>query len=501
MIRAPATHPLLYQVNTRAWLYVRGRALERPATLDDVTDAWLDTVASDGFDWVWLLGVWQTGEAGWRISLTQAEWQAEYHEVLPDFTAADVAGSPVAIREYVVHRDFGGPGALARFRARLAARGIRLMLDFVANHTALDHPWVRTHPEFYIPAGPDDLEREPHNYVRVPTDGGARVLAHGRDPYFPGWPDTLQVNHRHAGLREAMLRTLQDIAGQCDGVRCDMAMLALPDVIARTWGERARPADGSPPVDDSFWPHAVARVRRPWPDFVFMAEAYWDLEGTLQQQGFDYTYDKRPYDRLHSQDAGAVRGHLHAAAEYQRRSVRFLENHDEPRAAAAWSPAVHDAAAVIALLLPGLAFIHEGQRSGRRLRAGNHLRRRATEPLDRERQSLYGRLLACLRRPEVRDGHWTLLEPHAAWAGNPTWERFVAFVWEGAGDRLLVTVNFGSTQAQCYVRLPDDNSLSGRAVVLSDLMHPGVRYERAGADLAGSGLYLDLPPWVTTSSS
>jgi len=136
MIRAPATHPLLYQVNTRAWLYERGRALDRPATLDDVTDAWLDTVARDGFDWVWLLGVWQTGEAGRQISLTQTEWQAEYHEVLPDFTAADVCGSPFAIREYVVHRDFGGPGALARFRARLAARGIRLMLDFVPDHTA-----------------------------------------------------------------------------------------------------------------------------------------------------------------------------------------------------------------------------------------------------------------------------------------------------------------------------------------------------------------------------
>ena len=175
--------------------------------------------------------------------------------------------------------------------------------------------------------------------------------------------------------------------------------------------------------------------------------------------------------------------------------MRFLENHDEPRAAAAWSPAVHDAAAVIALLLPGLAFIHEGQRSGRRLRAGNHLRRRATEPLDRERQSLYGRLLACVRRPEVRDGHWTLLEPHAAWAGNPTWERFVAFVWEGARDRLLVTVNFGSTQAQCYVRLPDDNSLSGRAVVLSDLMHPGgpVRARRRGV---GGVRTLSRPPSV-----
>ena len=79
------------------------------------------------------------------------------------------------------------------------------------------------------------------------------MIAHGRDPYFPGWPDTLQVNHRHAGFREAMLRTLESIAQQCDGVRCDMAMLVLPDVIARTWGERARPTDGSAPVDDAFW--------------------------------------------------------------------------------------------------------------------------------------------------------------------------------------------------------------------------------------------------------
>ena len=110
--------------------------------------------------------MWQTGEAGRQISLSEPQWQAEYREVLPDFTPADVCGSPFAIREYVVHRDFGGPDALARFRARLAGRGVRLMLDFVPNHTALDHPWVRAHPEFYVQGSPDDLAREPHNYLR-----------------------------------------------------------------------------------------------------------------------------------------------------------------------------------------------------------------------------------------------------------------------------------------------------------------------------------------------
>jgi glycosidase len=490
-----APHASLYQMNTRVRLHELGLALGRPATLDDITDASLDRLAADGFDWVWLLGIWQTGEAGRQVSLTQPEWQHEYEEVLPDVTPADVCGSPFAIREYVVHRDFGGPSALAQFRKRLAERGLQLMLDFVPNHTALDHPWVREHPEFYVPGGEEDLAREPHNYCRVETRLGPRVLAHGRDPYFPGWPDTLQVNYRHKGFRQAMLDVLDAIADQCDGVRCDMAMLVLPDVIARTWGDRARPTDGSPPVDDPFWPAAVARVRGRHPGFVFMAEAYWDLEWTLQQQGFDYTYDKRLYDRLRGQDAAAVRSHLQAEPDYQRRSARFLENHDEPRAAAIFpAPTVYRAAAVLTLLAPGLRFVHEGQRSGRRLRTSNHLRRRMPEPVDRDTESFYERLFACMRRPEARGGDWRLLDRQPAWEGNPTWERFIAFSWDGAGHRLLVAVNYGPTAGQCYLRLPWSD-LGGRTWVLTDLMHPTISYERQGEDLGRHGLYLDMSAW------
>src|SRR4029453_15818557 len=243
---------------TRAWLYDLGKTLGQPASLEDVPDASIDQFAADGFDWVWLLGVGEGGGAGRRVSLSQPEWQPEYRELLPDFTAADVCGSPFAVQDYVVNRDFGGPRALERFRKRLADRGVRLMLDFVPNHTALDHPWVRARPEFYVRGGDGDLTREPGNYRLMITDRGPVVLAHGRDPYFPGWPDTLQVNYRHAGLREAMLGALESIAGQCDGVRCDMAMLVLPDVIARTWGDRALPGDGSQPAAAPFWPPATA---------------------------------------------------------------------------------------------------------------------------------------------------------------------------------------------------------------------------------------------------
>jgi hypothetical protein len=491
---ASPRYPSLYQLNTRARLFELGAELGRPATLDDFPDAAIDRLVSDGFDWVWLLGVWQTGEAGRQVSLTQPEWQAEYRELLPEFTPADVSGSPFAIREYVVNADFGGPAALSSLRDRLARRGVKLMLDLVPNHTALDHPWVREHPEFYVQGSADDLAREPHNYRRVDTPGGARILAHGRDPYFPGWPDTLQLNYRHRGLREAMLKVLDTIADQCDGVRCDMSMLLLPDVIARTWGDRARPADGSPPLDESFWPGAIAHATRRHPGFVFMAEAYWDLEWTLQQQGFHYTYDKRLYDRLRGQEADAVRGHLHAAPDFQRASARFLENHDEPRAAAVFPRPMHQAAAVVTFLIPGLRFIHEGQRSGRRLRTSNHLRRRASEPVDRELEAFYNRLFACMRRPEVRDGDWRLLDTAPAWDGNSSWERFLAFAWEGSARRLLVTVNYAPERGQCYVR-PPWGDLGGHEWVFTDLVNPKTRYERAGDDLAGRGLYLDVPAW------
>jgi glycosidase len=444
---------------------------------------------------VWLLGVWQTGDAGRAVSRRQPEWQAGYREALADFRPADVTGSPFAVRDYTVHRDFGGPEALERLRVRLRRRDVRLMLDFVANHTALDHPWAPEHPEFFVHGGEDDLAREPQNYARVDTRAGARVLAHGRDPYFPGWTDTLQLNYRHAALRRAMTDVLGRIVEQCDGVRCDMAMLLLPDVIARTWGERSRPADGSAAVDEPFWPGAIAEVRRARPDFVFLAEVYWDLERTLQRQGFDYTYDKRLYDRLRAEDAAAIVAHLRADFEFQRRLVRFLENHDEARAAAAFAPATHRAAAVLALLAPGMRLVHEGQLTGRRIHASNHLRRRAAEPIDPELEAFYAGLLAIMRREEVREGRWRLLEREPDASGGTSWRQLVAYSWELGERRLLVAVNWGTARGQGYARLAF-SGLADSAWVLTELLpDPTIRVERDGAELARRGLYLDLPGW------
>jgi len=133
------------------------------------------------------------------------------------------------------------------------------------------------------------------------------ALAYGRDPNFSGWPDTLQLNYANPELQRVRIDELIAIAGKCDGVRCDMAMLLLPDIFQRTWGVTPEP----------FWPRAIPAVHAKFPDFTFMAEVYWDLEWTLHQQGFDYCYDKRLYDRLRDGHARPVGGHLLAGLDYQ----------------------------------------------------------------------------------------------------------------------------------------------------------------------------------------
>ena len=479
---AAPRYPALYQINTRVWLTERSRVMGRPATLDDVPDGELDRIVAMGFDWVWLLSVWRTGLAGQRASRENLEWRREFQGTLPDLSEEDIAGSGFAITGYTVHPSLGGDRALARLRDRLRERGLRLMLDFVPNHTALDHPWVEAHPEYYVSGTEADLERAPQNYTWITRRQGPRILAYGRDPYFSGWPDTLQLDYGNTATQAAMLEELLKISGQCDGVRCDMAMLVLPDVFERTWGRRA-------PL---FWPRVTQRVRERVPGFCFMAEVYWDLEWTMMQQGFDYAYDKRLYDRLREGHARPVREHFLAGLDYQNRLARFLENHDEQRAAATFPPGQHEAAAVLTFLSPGLRFFHQGQLEGRRKRISPHLVRAPVEPVDETLRRFYEALLTALRNPTVRDGEWHLLECVPAWDGNGSSDGFIGFGWRGReGQRVLVTVNYAPTQGQCYVRLPFDE-LRGSTVRLKDRMSAAV-YDRSGDDLLARGLYLDVP--------
>lgn len=477
-------YPSLYQINTRVYLSGLAVELGRQATLDDIPDQTLETWAETGFDLIWFLGVWQTGPVGRRVSQSHPGMLAEYQRALSDLVPSDIDGSCFAIQDYTVHGDFGGDEALLRLFERLHEHGLRLILDFVPNHTALDHPWTNEHPDYFVEGSREKLAAEPQNYYRLKIGSEERILAHGRDPNFSGWSDTLQLNYGNPALQEAMISVLQKIAAQCDGVRCDMAMLMLPEVFEKTWGVRA----------NSFWPQAISAVHSQSPDFLFLAEVYWDLEKKLQQQGFDYTYDKRLYDCLRAGRARPVREHLLAYRDSQDKLARFLENHDESRAASAFSPQTHPPAAILAFLAPGLRFFHQGQFEGRKIRIPIHLRRGPVEPLDHDIAEFYQALLRCLRDPVFRGGDWQLLECRPAWEGNPTSDSFVVYSWIAkSGEKHLIAVNYSNSQSQCYVAIPWTD-LQGKVWQLRDRLGTAV-YERKGNELAETGLFLDMPAW------
>jgi Alpha amylase, catalytic domain len=478
-------YPSLFQVNTRVWLERLSREAGKRVTLADIDDTTIDDFAEKGFDWIWLLSVWQTGGAGRAVSRGNPQWRAEFETILPDLTEDDICGSGFAITAYMVSEALGGETALAQFRERLAKRGIKLMLDFVPNHTAPDHPWVKAHPDYYVEGSEEALTGAPANYLRVDTDWGPKILAYGRDPNFPGWPDTLQLNYANPELQRVRIDELIAIAGKCDGVRCDMAMLLLPEIFQRTWGITPEP----------FWPKATAAVRAQYPASTFMAEVYWDLEWTLHHQGFDYCYDKRLYDRLREGHVTPIRDHLLAGLDYQDKLVRFLENHDEPRAASEFSWPQHQAAAMITFLSPGLRFFYDGQFEGARVRVPPHLGRGPVEPIDQEVAAFYAKLLRVLKETSVfRDGTWSPIQPSSAWSDNWTSDGFVAYAWAGDdGSRLVVVVNHAGNQGQCRLPLPFPE-LRGKQVRLTDVMETEV-YDRDGSELVDIGLYVDHPPW------
>ena len=477
--------PVIYEVNTAVWLDALSRAAGGRLTLADLPESVWDELAPAGADAVWLMGVWERSPAGLALANANAGLQASFRDALPDLRSEDVIGSPYCVRRYAVDEAFGGAPALAVARAALAARGVRLLLDYVPNHVAPDHPWVLSEPELFVRGDEHDLQAEPGSWVAI----GGHVLAHGRDPYFPPWPDVVQLDAFSPAVRATTAQTLADIADQCDGIRCDMAMLMTNHVFARTWGGRTGPAPG-----EEFWPAVIGRLRQRHPQTVLVAEAYWDLEWDLQQQGFDFCYDKRLYDRITGGDAAAVRDHLQAGLDYQARLLRFLENHDEPRIASRMPPGAERAAAVAVATLPGATLWHEGQFEGRRVRTPVFLARRPDEPLNAGLAGWYRRLLAAVAGQHVRAGEWRLLEP-GGWPDNQSCRNLIAWRWagDGAGDRHLVVVNLSGQPAQGRIPLgwPD---LCGRGWQLADLLGDAV-YERDGDELAGPGLFVDLAPW------
>jgi glycosidase len=393
--------PLIYNFDVRVWIRQLSKEIGRRVTLSEVPDAEIAKWSSSHFDAIWLMGVWQTGEQSRIMALNNPRLTDEGAALLPEWKSDDVVASPYSIADYRVAETLGGEAALAEFRKRLAKRGIKLILDFVPNHTAPDHPWVGTNREFYVSIPDERLERiEEGAYLS--TDDGAH-LACGRDPNLPPFRDALQLNFANHELRCALIGTLRRIATLCDGVRCDLAMLVLKDIFNDTWGRLTGE------MHAEFWDVAIAEVRKVAPQFLFVAEAYWGTEWHLQRLGFDFTYDKTLYDRILGGDISGVKAHLTADWEFASKLMRFTENHDQARAAAVFG-ANNKAASLLTLTLTGLRLMHDGQREGLSRKWSLFLLHRPEEEPDRDVEAFYDRLLEVIANLAITRGDFRLLE-------------------------------------------------------------------------------------------
>jgi glycosidase len=309
----------------------------------------LHRLASLGFDALWLLGAWRISDGAKKISKI----------ISPEYD-----GSPFAIGRYEFSPELGGQSAYLRFLDSAHSAGLSVLLDFIPNHLALDSPWIDEDPRFFIRSNPEVRKQDPGDFF---LHKSGELIAFGRDPYFPPWRDTAQLDYSYPVLRSRMIQTLKWIARHADGVRCDMAMLILRDYVRQQWYPNATQAWFADRFPGEFWEESVRQVRSERPDFIFLAECYWDKERVLQSLGFDFTYEKKVYDALVQRNPGWLHELLAAMTpEFIGRSLFFLENHDEVRAASVFSAAENLAALALILSLPGSVLIHHGQLEGLR---------------------------------------------------------------------------------------------------------------------------------------
>jgi hypothetical protein len=482
-------HPHLYEINTWPWLDDLSRRAGRRLTLAGVPDRDWDHLRRRGIDIVYLMGIWKRSAFGRQIARAERALFGGFDQALPGWTARDVVGSAYCISAYEPDQRIGTWEDLADIRAKLHARGMQLMVDFIPNHTGFDHGWVHSHPDRYVQGDESAFRRNPGAFraVEMPS-GDVRFIACARDPYFPPWTDVAQLDYSNDDTRAAMIDVLHRLARVADGARCDMAMLVLSDIFSATWRDYLRtPMPGTPGIPGrEFWAEARTAVRK----FTLLAEVYWDLERRLQNLGFDFTYDKGLYDRLLHSSAANVGGHLMTDADYQHRSARFIENHDEPRSAAVFGDRVRAAAVVIGTV-PGLRFFHQGQFEGRMERLPVQLGRWRDEAPNEALQLFYERLVRAIDDDVFHAGEWRFLDVHSA--GDRSNSDLLAWRWLSGGEIRIAAVNLGGGTSQGLVQLSSDLPGDPRddAIVFEDLLD-GHQYPWSRQALNQSGLYVKL---------
>lgn len=472
-------HPQHYEINTWAWLEKLSARAGHLMKLRDVPDPQWDALAELKFDAIWLMGVWRRSPESRRIALADPSNIPQYDRALPGWKAEDVIGSPYSVAEYLPDPRIGTWDELDGVREKLHARGMALFLDFVGNHTALDHPWTREHPDFYVQGTQTDFDSDPSLFYRVETAKQSLFLAHGKDPYFPPWPDTAQLNHFSLPMRVAQLATLRTIAEHCDGVRCDMAMLHLNDIFEKNW---SRFLKGAAPPATEFW----TEVRPAVPQLILLAEAYWGTERRLLDLGFSFAYDKGLYDAVRDIAISDVRARLKDNVAYQSHLTRFLENHDEARCATVFGAERLASAGTLMATLPGMRLYYQGELDGSKVHLPITLRMAAGEPPDPSTTAFFAKILRITGEDVFHRGAWNFLTLTPE--GDAPSDGLIVFEWRSENSWKVIAVNLAAQPSQGRVHFGGRSLLANEYVFYDELND--VRYIRAGDEVRGAGLFV-----------
>lgn len=479
----------VYEINTRPWLKRFSSQNDQPTFKDIPLDYW-KKLNDKGIDYIWLMGIWQTNETVIKEYCFEPWLVQEYKRALNDFSEKDVIGSPYSIDSYRLNPYICTEEELLDLKKHLNSMGMGLILDFISNHFSAHSSLISERPELFLTAGEEFFTRDPLTYFKSNLCEG-KVFVHGRDPFFPSWEDTIQLNHFNMETRRFMIDTIKDLTEYCDGVRCDMAMLSLNNVFDNTWSGVLNYNQYEKPSVE-FWKECIDEVKGLRKDFIFIGEAYWDLEWELQKLGFDYTYDKKLLDRLKVGHLSEIKGHLNADEEYQKKSVRFIENHDEERSICSLGSDKTKAAAVIMSTISGMKLYYDGQFEGKKIKLPVQLGREPKEGINDCISNLYNSLLNATNNEIFKKGEWKIIEIFPSWTGNKSFNNLISWTMTYKGRKRLVVVNYSREVSQGRVKIDVQNYPP--KFKLKDLLNSKTYYRKT-EEVKAEGLFIELGPF------
>jgi glycosidase len=321
-----STKTKIYQINIRQFISYHNKK-----NLVDLDISIFQEIKKD-FDCVWLMGIWKLPPIEISLPYISEEQIKEYKKLKADFKTNDLCGSIFAIDSYKIDIEICPTEEEFKiFVSKLHDIGLKVILDFIPNHFHIESSIVKNNPEYFI--NWNNNENKELNEVFTHQNFPSTNIANGKDPHFPAWKDTAQLNWFNPKTIEFMKNQLSYISSLVDGVRCDMAMLLLIEIFNTNWFVFLNNFGFTFPNIEP-WEYLISEVKKTKPDFILLAECYWNTQDILLKLGFNYVYNKDWYDLLtHNSSTDNMLNFIKKyPLDSRGQNIIFLENHDEKRA-------------------------------------------------------------------------------------------------------------------------------------------------------------------------